>query len=133
MKNKFYLFVGLILLAGCSADPALGPIITVETAEVGAFPRTVELKVGEYDLMDLAGSSYLHDIDFRSIDGGNNVANYIINVSFDDNNSSNGDDSTTPIEFKNFTNNVTNIFSKPYYLYFYCKHNINFIKEYFCD
>ena len=103
MKNKFYLFVGLILLAGCSADPALGPIITVETAEVGAFPRTVELKVGEYDLMDLSGSSYLHDIDFRSIDGGNNVANYIINVSFDDNNSSNGDDSTTPIEFKNFT------------------------------
>ncbi len=102
MKNIFYLFIGLILVS-CSADPALGPIITVETAEVGAFPRTVELKKGEYDLMDLSGSTYLHDIDFRSIDGGANVANYIVYVAFDDNDASNGDDSSTKVEYKNYT------------------------------
>jgi len=103
MKNKFYLFVGLILLAGCSADPALGPIITEKTAEVGAFPRTVELRASEFDLADVANSVYDHDIDFRSIDGGANVANYIVYVAFDDNDPSNGDLSTTPVQYQNYT------------------------------
>ena len=90
-------------MSSCGPDPELAPIISIDEAEIGAFPRTLELISGEYDLMDLTNSSYVHDIDFRSEDGGQNVAEYRIFMNFDDNDASNGDDSTEPALFRSFT------------------------------
>jgi len=94
MSKYYYYILGLIFLASCSADPELAPIISIDNAQIGAFPRTVNLMSGEYDLMNLSSSAYLHDIDFRSEDAGANVASYRVFVSFVDNNPDNGDDSS---------------------------------------
>jgi hypothetical protein len=94
MRKYYFYILGLIFLASCSADPELAPIITIDNAEIGAFPRTVNLTSGEYDLNNLSTSSYMHDIDFRSEDGGQNVSSYRVFVAFDDNNPDNGDDSS---------------------------------------
>lgn len=95
--------MAFLALAACSADPELGPIITIDNAEIGAFPRTVNLVSGEYDLMDKSGSSYVHDIDFRSEDGGANVSEYRLFLAYADNDASNGDDSFAEALFKTYT------------------------------
>lgn len=101
--NKNYLYIlGFVLIASCSADPELAPIISVDNAQIGAFPRTVNLVNSEYDLMDLTGSSYVHDIDFRSEDNGQNVDAYNIYVAFDDNNPDNGEDSSAEVLFQSY-------------------------------
>jgi len=102
MRKGFIYIVAVVLLAACSADPSVAPIITIDTAQVGAFPRTVNLIAAEYDLNDLTGSSYLHEIDFRSEDGGANVANYNIFVTFDDNDPSNGDNTSSEVLLREF-------------------------------
>ena len=94
MKKYLFYLAAVALIGACSSDPELGPIITIDTAEVGAFPRTQNLIASEYDLMNLNSSSYVHEIDFRSETGGDNVSNYRVFVSFDDNDPSNGDDSS---------------------------------------
>lgn len=94
MKKYLFYLAAVALIGACSSDPELGPIITIDTAEVGAFPRTQNLIASEYDLMNLSSSSYVHEIDFRSETGGDNVSNYRVFVSFDDNDPSNGDDSS---------------------------------------
>lgn len=94
MKKILFYFIAVVLVGACSSDPELGPIITIDTAEVGAFPRTQNLIASEYDLMNLSTSSYIHEIDFRSENGGDNVSNFRVFVSFDDNDPSNGDDSS---------------------------------------
>ena len=57
---------------------------------------------GEYDLNDLQGSSYIHEIDFRTEDAGANVAAYNVFVTFDHNNPDNGDNSTAEVLFREF-------------------------------
>lgn len=94
MKKYLFYLIAVVLIGACSADPELGPIITIDTAEIGAFPRTQNLIASEYDLMNLSTSSYVHEIDFRSENGGDNVSNFRVFVSFDDNDPSNGDDSS---------------------------------------
>ena len=103
MKKLSFYILGLIMIASCSADPELAPIISIDNAQIGAFPRTLNLISGEYDLMNLAGSAYIHDIDFRSETDGANVASYRVFVTFVDNDPSNGDDSSDEILVQNFT------------------------------
>jgi len=102
MRKGFIYLVALAMLASCSADPTKAPIISVDNAQIGGFPRTVNLIAAEYDLNDLQGSSYLHELDFRTEDGGANVANYNIFVTFDDNDPSNGDNSSSEVLYKEF-------------------------------
>jgi len=91
------------LLFACSADPELGPIITIDSAEIGAFPRLLELTSGEYDLANLSTSAYVHELDFRSENGGRNVTEYRIFVSHTDNDDSNGDQSVSEELYRSFT------------------------------
>ncbi len=103
MKKYLFYLVALWFLGACSADPELGPIITIDTAEIGAFPRTLNLIAGEYDLMNLNSSSYIHEIDFRSENGGDNVSNYRVFVSYDDNDATNGDNSSGEVLVGDFS------------------------------
>ena len=102
MKNLIYIAI-LATLFSCGSDPDLAPIITIDNAEIGAFPRTLNLVSGEYDLMNLSTSTYVHDLDFRSEDGGSNVAEYRLFLTFEDNNPGNGDDSSEEVLFRTFT------------------------------
>jgi len=95
--------IAFLLILSCGKDEELGPIITVETAEIGAFPRLVELKTGEYDLANISSSAYAHEVEFQSIDAGANVDAYVITVAYKDNNPDNGENSKDAIEFKNFS------------------------------
>jgi hypothetical protein len=83
MNFKKLLIIPIVaLLIGCSADPELGPIITVDKAEIGAFPRLVQLITGEYDLANISSSSYAHEVEFQSEDAGQNIASYEITAAY---------------------------------------------------
>ena len=56
----------LALVFSCGRDEDLGPIITVDNAEIGAFPRLVNLITGEYDLANISTSAYSHEVEFQS-------------------------------------------------------------------
>lgn len=83
----------LALVFSCGRDEDLGPIITVDNAEIGAFPRLVNLITGEYDLANISTSAYSHEVEFQSQDAGANVESYDIFVGF------NGGD---PVLFRSF-------------------------------
>ncbi|NJB87644.1 hypothetical protein GGR26_003428 [Lewinella marina] len=105
MFHKSSLFLALIALviAGC-ADPEKTPIVTQDTLLFGAFPRLVELRTGEFDLANLASSSYEMEVDFVDNAGGEDIAQYNIYVAFDDNSTSGGrqDFSTESKLFKTY-------------------------------
>ena len=101
--KKFAFLCVLATLISCGSDPDLAPIISIDNAQIGAFPRTLNLISGEYDLMNLNTSNYTHEIDFRSEDGGDNVAEYRLFIMFEDNNPGNGDETSEQILFRTFT------------------------------
>lgn len=100
-KVLFLLAAVSVLVTGCK-DEELAPAVTQDTLLFGAFPFLEELKTAEFDLADLAGSAYEMDVYFVDNAGGENVAQYNIYVSFDDNNPDNGDLSTQSSLFKSF-------------------------------
>jgi len=80
----FIIPLALLLILSCGRDEDLGPIITVDNAQIGAFPRLVTLITGEYDLANIPTSTYSHEVEFQSEDAGNNVESYDIWVGFND-------------------------------------------------
>lgn len=94
--------IALLLILSCGRDEELGPIITVDKAEIGAFPRLVNLITGEYDLANISTSAYSHEVEFQSEDAGANVEAYEVSVSFVDNNPDNGDDSKDAIVYQTY-------------------------------
>lgn len=89
--------MALISLYSCGRDENLGPIITVDSAEIGAFPRLVSLISGEFDLANPGSSTYSHEVEFQSQDAGVNVEAYEIYVQYVDNDPDNGNNSTDEI------------------------------------
>jgi len=92
--------LGMMLLFSCGRDESLGPIITVDTAEIGAFPRLVALNSGEFDLANPGASNYSHEVEFQSQDAGLNVESYEVYFRFVDNDEGNGDNSTEETLFQ---------------------------------
>ena len=84
MKFIKILFIPLILalVLSCGRDEDLGPIITIDNAEICAFPRLVNLITGEYDLANIGTSAYSHEVEFQSQNAGANVQSYEIFASF---------------------------------------------------
>lgn len=94
--------LALMLLFSCGRDENLGPIITVDSAEIGAFPRLVSLLSGEFDLANPGASQYSHEVEFQSQDAGLNVEAYEIYVRYVDNDPDNGDNSTSEILYETY-------------------------------
>ena len=86
---SFLLVICVLLFTGCE-DEDSSPIIVFDELEIGAFPRLQELRTAEFDLANLNSSVYEHVVDFVDGNGGQNVAQYNVYVSFDDNNEGNG-------------------------------------------
>ena len=102
LKTYSLFFLAMAMLFSCGKDPELGPIITVDTAEIGAFPRLVSLISGEFDLANPSSSSYSHEVEFQSEDAGLNVQTYEVLFRFVDNDPSNGDMSTEEALYESY-------------------------------
>ena len=85
-------------------DENLAPIITFDQAGKGAYPRLLtESDSRDLNLFDLANSSYTYSIEFVDLEQGNLVAEYYIDVIYQDNNPDNGDKSGGPTRLKSFS------------------------------
>ncbi len=104
MKFKFLIIVLTfgMLWVGC-ADEELKPIITFDDAGKGAYPARISETDKLINLFDIAGSSYMYSVEFIDLEKGNLVAEYALDLTYEDNNPDNGDNSTGPTRFKAWT------------------------------
>jgi len=103
LKNKFLLFFGAVLIFATSCkDDNLAPIATFDAAEKGAYPALIEEGVRDINLFDIAGSSYTYTIEFIDLEQGNLVSEYSLQLTYEDGDASDGDNSAGPIEFKSW-------------------------------
>jgi hypothetical protein len=77
------LAMAVAVLGFSCADDDLKPILTVDQLTVGAYPRTVAVTTGEYDLNNPNTTAYLFEVEFITEDAGENVETYLIKVSED--------------------------------------------------
>jgi hypothetical protein len=102
LKKVFFLLAAACIVMSSCVDEERSPVITQDNLLFGAFPFLVEVRSGVYDLANLSSSAYEMDVYFVDNAQGNDVAQYNIFVSFDDNNLANGDDGTGRTLFKSF-------------------------------
>lgn len=76
----------VLSILSCGRDESLKPIITIDNAEIGAFPRLVTITTGEYDLANISSSVYMHEVEFQSENAGQNIETYNIYASFNNSN-----------------------------------------------
>ncbi len=104
LKNKILLFFGAILILATSCkDDDLAPIATFDNAEKGAYVRVVEQGNTLVNLLDVAGSAFTYSVEFVDLEQGGLVSEYRLQLIYDDNNPSNGDNSAGPIEFRSWS------------------------------
>ena len=67
------------LFVSSCADPELGPVVTFETATIGAYVRFVSQDGNaEFDLANASASKFSYCVDFVSLDQGARVTEYIV-------------------------------------------------------
>jgi hypothetical protein len=94
MNHKIsILLAGLVLVLFSCADSELGPVLTFETAGKGAYVKLLQEGDRDINLFDIEGSSYTYSVEFVDIDMGNTIAEYKLDMIFEDKNPSNGDNS----------------------------------------
>ncbi len=104
MKNKNLFILGAMLLIFLSAcrDENLAPIATFDSSEKGAYVRIVSQNNGNIDLTDLANSVMEYTVEFVDIEKGNLVSEYNLQLTYEDNNPENGDDTKGPVAFRTY-------------------------------
>lgn len=104
LKNKILLFFGAILILATSCkDEDLAPIATFDAAEKGAYPAVTEQGNTLVNLLDVAGSAFTYSIEFIDLEQGNLVSEYRLQLTYEDNDASNGDNSVGPIDFRSWS------------------------------
>jgi len=101
MKNKILMLLVAVLVFASCEDEELAPVLTFDSATIGAYPRLVELTTGEYDLANISSSALIYEVDFVDESLGGEVAEYIINGQFIDNTPGN-DVSKGTLEYASF-------------------------------
>ena len=119
--NKYKILMAMVAVLfftfACEDEDRL-PIVVLDTVEKGAYPRLIDETSTAVNLYDVAGSSYTYNIEFIDEQRGGLVAAYVLEVVYDDNDPSNGDNSTDPQEWlrytsDQFTNNANNYLQAP--------------------
>lgn len=101
-KNLFTLLAALLIILSACKDENLAPIATFDSAEKGAYVRLVTQTNGNVDLTDIANSKMEYTIEFVDLEQGNLVSEYNLQVTYEDNNPENGDNSKGPVEFRTY-------------------------------
>jgi hypothetical protein len=103
--NKIFIALAAVLvfsLSSCEDEERL-PLVVLDTVEKGAYPRLIDETDKLINLFNVAGSSYSYTIEFVDEQGGGLLAEYVLDVYYDDNDPSNGDGSKGPVEFLKIT------------------------------
>lgn len=88
------------LLVQSCADPELGPVVTFESATIGAYVRFVSQEGNaEFDLANASSSKFSYCVDFVSLDDGARVSEYVVEVQFFDNTPANGNNSKARTQY----------------------------------
>ena len=99
LYNKLLgLFALLLVVSACEDEDRL-PLVVLDTVEKGAYPRLIDESDKLINLFNVSGSSYTYNIEFVDEEGGALVAAYVLDLVFDDNDPSNGDNSSGPNEY----------------------------------
>ena len=103
-KLHFIIFLGsfLILFTACKDDD-LAPIATFDAAEKGAYVRLIEQANSDVNLYSIENSVMNYSVEFVDLEQGQLVSEYRLQLSYEDNNPENGDNSTGPVEFRNWS------------------------------
>lgn len=103
-KINILMTLAILVLLGMSSceDPDRLPLVVLDTVEKGAYPRLIDDTDKLINLFDVAGSSYTYNIEFVDEEGGALVSEYVLDITYDDNNDSNGDNSAGPVEFLSY-------------------------------
>ena len=103
-KLNLGIFLGILLtlFAACK-DEDLAPIATFDSAEKGAYVRLINQTNGNVNLFDIENSAIEYTVEFVDLEKGQLVSEYRLQVSYEDNNPENGDNSTGPVEFQTWT------------------------------
>lgn len=103
--NKIFIALAAVLvfsLSSCEDEERL-PLVVLDTVEKGAYPRLIDETDKLINLFDVAGSTYSYTIEFVDEQGGGLLAEYVLDLYYDDNDPSNGDGSKGPVEFLKIT------------------------------
>lgn len=92
----------LMVVSSCEDEDRL-PLVSLDTVETGAYPRLIDETDKLINLFDVGGSTYTYNVEFVDIEGGALVAAYVLDLTYDDNDPSNGDNSSGPTEFLRFS------------------------------
>lgn len=92
----------VLLFASCTDEDRL-PLVVLDTVEKGAYPRLIDQTDGLINLLDVGSSSYTYQVEFVDEEGGALVAAYVVDLVYDDNDASNGDNSSGPTEYLRMT------------------------------
>ena len=92
----------LITFSSC-ADEELTPIITFDIAGKGAYIRLIEETNKLINLFDVPGSNYTYSVEFVDVQQGALVSQYILDLVYQDNDDSNGDNSVVVSDWKTFS------------------------------
>ena len=102
--NKIVLaFVALAVLTFSCMSEEDGPIVDLTSVETGAYPRLIDETDKLINLFNPAGSNYTYNVEFVDIEGGALIAEYVVDMFYDDNDPSNGDNSAGPFEMVKIT------------------------------
>ena len=102
MRIKILAIALVVFLSSC-ADENLGPIATFDTSIKGAYVRLISESERFVNLLNVAESNYTYTVEFVDLEKGALVSEYVLDLVFDDNDPSNGDDSKTIAAFKSFS------------------------------
>ena len=102
MKIKFLAFAVVLFFVSC-ADESLGPVATFDIAGKGAYVRLVSETERFVNLFDVPGSNYVYSVELVDLEQGALIQSYDIDLTYDDNDPSNGDNSKGPIRLQSFS------------------------------
>jgi len=102
LNAGIFLGILLTLFAACK-DENLAPIATFDAAEKGAYVRLINQTNGNVNLYDIENSAMEYTVEFVDLEKGQLVSEYRLQVSYEDNNPEDGDNSTGPTEFQTWT------------------------------
>ncbi len=100
MKNIIYILIGFAFLLASCADENKQPILTFDQSGKGAYVKLIDEGSRILDLSNIPGAAYNYSVEFVDLEEGDLVAEYNIDVNFDDNTPGNGDQSAGPVRFR---------------------------------